>query len=46
MHVFGKWPEQQQTTTREQEAMLDALLAEQKAELSLAFVDTKAAKTA
>jgi sugar/nucleoside kinase (ribokinase family) len=35
--VFGKWPETQQTTTREQEAMLDALLAEQEAELALAF---------
>jgi hypothetical protein len=46
MRVFGKWPEQQQATTREQEAMLDALLAEQKAELALLFVDTKVAKTA
>jgi hypothetical protein len=46
MRVFGKWPEQQQATTREQEAMLDVLLAEQKAELALLFVDTKVAKTA
>lgn len=46
MQVFGKWPEQQQCTTYEQEAMLDTLLAEQKAELALLFVDTKVAKTA
>jgi len=45
MRVFGKWPEQQQTTTREQEAMLDALLAEQAAELALAFVATDVAKS-
>jgi hypothetical protein len=46
LKVFGKLPEQNLHTTQEQEAMLDTLLAEQKSELALAFVDTKVAKTA
>jgi hypothetical protein len=45
MRVFGKWPEQQQATTREQEEMLDTLLAEQVAELALAFVSKDVAKS-